>query len=165
MALTREDFITESVQQFLRVQLFSVHKYPEKKITIVESFDPKEFGAKPSPLDTNYIATGFNFDDEGKQAELGSSLKERNYTIEFFVIGQTGTWAKNLAQAIKFSLENEEDLIPLLDITKPDRPRMDTLVVVGVNAEDQPIPKPEPWQQHLWLVTLRVQDAYTERFV
>jgi hypothetical protein len=159
MALTREDFVTESVQAFLRQQLFSVHGYPEDKITIVESFDVSEFNQKPSPLDTNYVATGFNFDDEGRQAELGSSMKERLYTIEFFVIGKSDTWAKGLAQAIKFSLEGEEDLIPLLDITKPERPEMDKLVLIGVNAERQPIADPAPWQKHIWLVTLRAQDT------
>jgi hypothetical protein len=164
MALTREDFVTESVQAFLREQLFNVHGYPEGQIEIVESFDPAELGALPMPLGTNYIATGFNFDDEGRQAELGSSLKERTYTIEFFVIGRDQTWAKGLAQAIKFGLEGEQDLIPLLDIRQSDRPQMDTLVVIGVNAEDQAIPDPAPWQKHIWLVTLRVQDAYVERF-
>lgn len=164
MAITREDFVTESVQAFLRAQLFDVHNYPKEQITIVESFDPKELGSKPVPLDTNYIAAGFNFDDEGRQAELGSNLKERLYTIEFFVVGRDATWGKALAQAIKFSLEGEYDLIPLLDITQEARPQIDTLVVVGVNAEEQPIPNPAPWQEHIWLTTLRVQDAYVDRF-
>lgn len=165
MALTREDFVTESVQAYLRNQLFNVHGYPEDQITIVESFDPKDFGSKPSPLDTNYVATGFNFDDDGRQAELGSNMKERLYTIEFFVVGKDETWGKALAQAIKFSLEGDFDLIPLLDITQETRPQIDTLVVIGVNAEKQPIPKPAPWQEHIWLTTLRVQDAYVDRFV
>jgi hypothetical protein len=164
MALTREDFVTESVQQFLRKQLFDVHGYPGGKIEIVESFDPKDFESKPTPLIKNYVATGYNFDDEGRQAELGSSLKERTYTIEFFVVGMDATWGKALAQAIKFSLESDQDQIPLLDIRVPERPAMDTLVVVGVNAERQPIPKPAPWQEHIWLVTLRVDDAYVDRF-
>ena len=164
MSLTREDFVTESVQAYLREQLFKVHGYPEEQITIVESFDQKDFAAKPTPLDSNYVATGYNFDDQGKQAELGSPLKERTYTIEFFIIGLDATWAKSLAQAIKFSLEGDYNLIPLLDIADPSRPPMDTLVVEGVSAERQPIADPAPWQEHVWLTTLRVADAYFDRF-
>jgi hypothetical protein len=152
------------VQAFLRQQLFNVHGYPRSQIEIVESFDPANFEGKPTPLDMNYVATGYDFDDGGRQAELGSSLKERLYTIEFFVLGKDATWGKALAQAIKFSLESEGDLIPLLDIRERDRPRMDTLVVEYVSAERQPIPRPAPWQEHIWLVTLKVCDIYFDRF-
>lgn len=164
--LTREDFVTESVQQFLRDKLFNAHSYPESQIELLESFDPADFQSKPTPLDVNYIASGYDFDNGGEQAELGSTLKRRIYTIEFFVIGKTDTWAKNLAQAIKFSLEEEGDLIPLLDVEQSpgSRSQIDTLVVLASSADRQPIPDPAPWQRHVWTTTLKVEDTYNERF-
>jgi hypothetical protein len=154
--LTREDFVTQSVDKYLREVLFERHSYDEQGIELLPSFPHDRFDG---PVDKNYVAVGFNFDDGGKQGEMGSNLKHRLYTIEFFIIGKSGTWAKNLAQAVKFALE-ADGTIPLIDVTQPTRPVIDSLVVASVSAEHQPIANPEPWQENIWTCHLRAEDTY-----
>jgi hypothetical protein len=156
MAITREDYVTKSVDTYLKSWL-EAHGYTEDTIEILAAFPHTRFGE--TPLEKSYVATGFSFDDGGRDAEMGSNLKQRLYTIEFFVIGQDETWAKNLAQAVKFTLEQEKT-IPLLDITEPSLPVMDALVLASVSAEHQPVPTPKPWQEHIWTVHARIEDIY-----
>lgn len=155
--VTREQLIEQSVQTFVRKALFDDHGYPNSKIEIMESFPSSRF---QGPLDKNYLAAGFNFDDPGQKIELGSKLTQRVYTIEWFVWGLSDTWGRNLAHAVKFALE-EGDAIPLLDITEPEPwPEIDRLIVLGVNSEDVPIPDPTPAEEHLWRTVVRVEDQY-----
>lgn len=156
MAVTREDFVTQSVDKYLREVIFDRHSYDEEQIELLPSFSNDRF---EGAITKNYIAVGFNFDDGGKPGEMGSNLKHRLYTIEFFVIGKTDVWAKNLAHAVKFALEGDS-IIPLVDITNAEKPVIDALVVASVSAEHQPIAQPEPWQENIWTCHLRVEDTY-----
>jgi hypothetical protein len=156
MAITREDYVTQSVDKYLR-RLLLERGYTEDTIEILPSFPHTRFD--DTPLEKSYVCTGFSFDDGGRDAEMGSNLKERLYTIEFFVIGQDETWAKNLAQAVKFVLGSEKT-IPLLDITDPSLPTIDALIVASASAEHQPIASPKPWQEHIWTVHARIEDFY-----
>jgi hypothetical protein len=156
MALTREDFVTQSVDRYLREVLFERHSYDPAMIELLAAFPHDRFDG---PIDKNYVAVGFNFDDGGHQGEMGSNLKHRLYTIEFFIIGKSNTWAKNLAHAVKFALESD-GTIPLVDVTQPSKPVIDALVVASVSAEHQPISQPEPWQENIWTCHLRVEDTY-----
>lgn len=157
MAITRENFVTQSVKEFLSDVLFNQKGYKADSVEILDSYPHTLFADKP--LDKTYIAVGFNFDDDGRQAEMGSTLKRRLYTIQFFVFGLTPHWAENVANAVKFTLESD-GIIPLLDITQPDKPQADALVVAGVSAEHQPVNNPQPWQENIWTVHLRVEDTY-----
>lgn len=165
MAITREDFVEQSVQTYVRRQLFDVRQLPEDQIEFLESFDDNMFDGEETPR-RNLIASGYDFDDDGKQAELGSSLIRRQYTFEFFVIGISSQWAKNLAQAVKFAVE-QDGLIPLLDITDtasaPDWPEIDRMPLVGVSANRVIVQDPAPWQRHIWITRVRVEDEYDAR--
>lgn len=156
MAITRESYVSRSVDTYL-IRLLAERGYTDDVIEFLESFPHDRFDE--TPLTKTYVAIGYNFDDGGKDAEMGSNLKHRLYTIEFFVIGQSHTWAKNVAQAVKFTLENDKT-IPLLDITQPSLPAIDALVLASVSAEHQPVPSPKPWQEHIWTVHARVEDTY-----
>lgn len=155
MSLTRESYVTRSVEKYLHDRLTS-HGYTSDVIELLDSF-PHE--GIESPLKKTFIAAGFNFDDDGKQAELGSNLKRRVYTIEFFVFGQTAVWASNVANAVKFSLENDQ-IVPIYDVADPAMPQIDAMPVIGVMAHHQPIPAPKPWQEHVWTVLLKIEDCY-----
>lgn len=160
MAVTREQFVMQSTEDYLREQLFVKRGYSEDKVSVKDSFsgDPVE-----TPLTKNWIAAGYNFDDGGKQAEMGSTLVVRVYTIEFFVFGLDSTWGQNLANAVKFSLENDL-AIPIVDITVAERPETDeVLEVLSVSAERQVIQDPADWQRNCWTVHLRAQDFYNAR--
>lgn len=156
MSITREQYVTESVDTYLRAHLTAAG-YAADNVTVLAEFPHTRF--KDNPLDKTYVTAGFDFDDTGKPAEMGSNLKLRMYTIEFFIFGNTSTWGKNVANAVKFSLENE-GIIPLLDISQPSRPVIDALVVAGVSAQKEPIAQPLPWQENAWTVRLRVEDTY-----
>jgi hypothetical protein len=156
MALTREQYVTESVDAFLRANLTAA-SYTADNVEVAAEFPHTRF--KDNPLDKTYVTAGFDFDDTGKPAEMGSNLKLRLYTIEFFVFGKTQTWGKNVAGAVKFSLERD-GVIPLLDIADPARPQIDALVVAGVSSQEEEANNPLPWQENVWTVRLRVEDTY-----
>ncbi len=159
MAITREDYVEQSVQTYARRQLFDVRNYPEEQIEFLEAFDDNMFDRQD--INKNYVASGYDFDDDGKQAELGSDLIRRQYSFEFFVIGISSVWGKNIAQAIKFSLE-QDGIIPLLDIADadaaPDWPQIDALVLIGVTSNRVVVQDPAPWQKHIWITRVRVED-------
>lgn len=149
--------MTESVQRYAEAALIG-HGYLPTDVTMLESFPYSYIG----PLEKNLVATGFDFDNEGAQAELGSDLKVRLYTVSFIVFGKTQTWAKNIAHAIKFALD-AESTIPLLDITIAGTPEIDRLVLIGVSAERQIVTDPDPFQENVWSCTARVEDTYYAR--
>lgn len=167
MAVTREDYVEQSVQTYLRRRLFNSvgdggKGYPEAMIEFIDSFSDDMFGTDEH-VSKNYIAGGYDFDDNGKAGELGSDLITRLYTMEFFTVGISSVWARTIAQGIKFSLETD-GIIPLLDIedtdAAPDWPQIDSLVLVGVSANRTIVQDPAPWQRHLWVTTVRVEDTY-----
>lgn len=156
--ITREAYVEQSVEDFVRHQLFTVRGYPPEQVELLDAF-PYERMEREKQLDKNYVACGFNFDNQGQAAELGSDLKTRRYTLEFFVFGLTGIWAKTLANAIKFAVDINPT-VPLLDVEQPDRPEFDRLVVIGTRAEHQPIANPPPWQRNVWITYVEVEDIY-----
>jgi hypothetical protein len=68
-------------------------------------------------------------------------------------------WAENLAHAVKFAVDRDES-IPLLDISDPAMPEIDTLEVLSASAEHQPVPRPRPWERYVWVTTIKVADDY-----
>lgn len=150
--------VEQSVQDYVR-QALTDRGYPPAQVSFVDSFP---YGLQS--LTKNLIASGFSFDDEGEQAEMGSDLKRRVYTVQFIVIGLTNTYAKNLANVIKFAVERD-GFIPLKDISQAGSPELDRLIVNGASAERQLIADPEPWQQYIWTATAAVEDVYNASLV
>lgn len=157
--ISREDLIEQSVTEWVREQIFTVRAYPTSQVDLVESYP-----YKMRELDKNIIALGFNFDDNGEQAEMGSDLKRRVYTIEHFVFGKTNTYARNLANVLKFALD-VAGTIPLLDIAQDPPVEIDRLMVIGVRAERQVVNNPEPWEEFVWTTTLQLEDVYVASLV
>lgn len=155
--VTREELIEGSLIQYAREGLLA-RGFPQEDWKMLESYP---YGIQKLE-GVNLIAAGFSFDDGGRQAELGSNLKERQHTAEFFVFGLTNTWARNLANAIKFTLESDENgMVPLRDVTvQPDLPIIDYLYLDTVFSHRQPLPDPEPWQEFTWITTVKVTDFY-----
>jgi hypothetical protein len=155
--IQREDKVERSVERFLKEQM-AAQGYPDKQVSFMESFDVTEFeDGVPS---TNYIATGFNFDDGGAEAEAGSTLTIKTVTIEFFIIAKDATWGRNLKNAIVTSFE-EDKRVPLWDFGEvEDPPLIDYLPVLTVTGQREPIPDPAPWQRFVWTALLRLEDEY-----
>lgn len=153
--ITREQQVEESVNLLVRAAL-TERGFPGESWEMVDSYP---YGLEK--LDNNLIACGFTFDDGGKQFEIGSNMKERKYTIEFFIFAKTNTLGKNFANAIKFTIENDE-AIPLYDVTQqPPQATGEWMALDSVHARRQPVPDPEPWQEFTWYVCCTVTDWYT----
>jgi hypothetical protein len=158
--VTREEMVEQSVSDYLREQIFTVRGYPPGRVELVEAFTESKFGT--GALAKNYLAIGFNFDDGGVPAELGSDLLRRQYVIEVWVIGLSAAEGRNLANAVRDSMESEA-ILPLKDINDVAAPVIDYLMVDPVRAQRQPVPEPKPWQEFLWIVTIPVLDEYHAR--
>lgn len=160
MALTREDFVVQSVEEYLKARLLARGYKKDDQFVLLDSWT----GEAITPFDKNHIAAGYDFDDGGRAAELGSSLVRRIYTIEFIVLGITPTWGRNLAQGIKFSLEFD-GMIPIADITQPHPHPLtqEILTVESVSAQRVPVKDPADWERNAWTVSLKVEDVYDAR--
>jgi hypothetical protein len=157
--ITREELVEESVEMYLREQILTVRGYPSARVEFTDAFVERRLDAL-TKIDKNYLAIGFNFDDGGTPAELGSDLVRRTYTIEVWVIGTDVASGRNLANAVRDAAENDTGLIPLRDIREPGAPVIDYLLVDTVRAARQPVADPRPWQEALWIVHVPVVDEY-----
>lgn len=153
--VTREQKVEQSVQDFAKAVL--VEKgWTKDRLEVLDEFPYERF---KDTLDKTYVAFGFNFDDEGSAAEMGSDLKKRIYTLEFFVFGRSPLEAKSVANQIKFALDADQ-IVPLKDIGEVGAPVIDSLVVVGCKAEKMIVQDPAPYQESVWTTTCRVEDIY-----
>lgn len=161
MAVTREDYVVQSVEEYLKTRLAERGYKKDDQFILLDTYTG---GSLPSPLSKTHIAAGFDFDDGGQAAELGSSLIKRLYTIEFIVFGITATWGRNLAQAIKFSLEHD-GAIPIVDIAQPAPHPLtqEAIVVDSVSAQRVPVNDPADYERYVWTVSLKVEDVYDAR--
>lgn len=155
--IDRETIIERSVEGYLRNQLYTVRSYPQDRVVMLDAYPDDQRMTKP--LDKNYVAIGWSADDGGRQAELGSALKRRLYTFDFYVFGTSRVWGKNLASVIRFSLESDQS-IDLIDPT-------DGATVIGhvdvefVSAQQAVVRNPRPWEENCWITRLRVEDFYS----
>lgn len=158
MAISRQQIIEQSVQDYLRAKL-GTHGIPADAVTMLDAFEYGQFDDRP--LDKEYVAAGFNYDKGAKPLELGSTLAQRTHVLEFWVFATTPQRGKALAGTIRDSLD-DEGLIPLLDYNASGNPIMDYLQVEdpGPRAQRQIHPQPKPWQENAWTVTLPVIDTF-----
>lgn len=154
--IDRETVIERSVDSYLRGQLYGVRGYPPDKVDILDAYPTNT--QMTMPLDKNYIAIGWSTDDGGRQAELGSALKRRVYTFDFYVFGINRVWAKNLASVIRFSLESDQ-VIALLD-PSDGVTVIDHVDVDYVSSQQAVTRTPRPWEENCWITRLRVEDYY-----
>jgi hypothetical protein len=153
--ITRQTLIAASVDAHLRSELFNRLEYPESQVEVLESFPHDVFDG---PLDHSYIAYGFDVDDGGAAGEMGSDLVVRVHDAEIFVFAHSPAFGRNLGPTIRDTFDVRT--IPLLDVREQGRPEIDRLVVESASADRQPIPDPKPWEENVWLVTVRLSDEY-----
>lgn len=153
--ITREQIVVESVNMLVRNALAA---YPSSMWEMLPSYPYNLEKLEPN---TAKIACGFTFDDGGHLFELGSNMKQRAYTIEFFIFGATLTLAQNMSDAIKFAIEQDQ-VIPIYDITQvPAALNGEWMELDHVHSRRQPVPDPEPWQEFTFYVAAQVTDWYT----
>lgn len=172
--ITREDMVVQSVEDYLFAGMLT-RGYPMERdlgkdairdgavyapTTKVVYMDAFPYGRFEGALDMNYISSGFNFDDGGQQAELGSTLKRRIYSTEFFCFGTTPKWAENLANAL-VSIIDSDQIVPLKDIGGTGAV-IDALIVEtgGSQAMRVTVNQPRPWEENLWRAQFKLLDEY-----
>lgn len=152
--IEREQLVAQSVFDFAKGALDGAG-YADV-VEWLESFTGK---LRETTLTRNYVAAGYE-DSDGKGGECGSDLIVRDYVFEFFVFAQTSTHGQNIAGAIRKAIE-AAGLIPLLDYGQAGNPVVDQLLLLEPpSSARQPIPDPEPWEQHVWICTVNLQDSY-----
>lgn len=159
MAINRETLVEQSVEIYGKLRLAD-KGWEEKRLVILDSFPFTESDFDGDVSEKSYLAFGFNFDDSGRAAEMGSDLTTRVYTLEFFVFAKDNDTAKAIANDLKFSIDTDQ-IIPLVDLNDKDLPQMDSLIVNGVSAKRVLVEDPEPFQENVWLVVARVEDTYS----
>jgi hypothetical protein len=153
--ITRQESVEQSVQDYVRDGL-TTRGFPMPQIELKDAFEQREFDG---PLDKEYVAMGFNFDDGGQVLELGSNLRQYSHTIEIFVMATTPDRGSGLGYAIREILEGA-DRLPLKDVSQSGQPVIDQLYIDPVSVERQPIPDPDPWEENVWLLRVPVIDEY-----
>lgn len=156
MAVNRERKVEESVQIYAKAALVA-KGWTEGRLGFMEVFPYDSFDGDLAAK--SFLAWGFNFDDEGSAAEMGSDLLTRVYTLEFFVFGKDEDAAKAIANDLKFSIDTDS-VIPVLDIGEPNPAEVGSMLVAGVKAAKVLVDDPKPFQEHVWLTTARVEDEY-----
>lgn len=156
--VVREDIVEASVFLFIQAGI-AARGFPANMIGYKESFNTNLF---ESTIDKSWIAPGFHMNDGGHLWEIGSNLRRKVYTFEYWVIGLNAAQGKNLAHAVSEIVETQL-IIPLLDITQP----MPYPVIGSLESAENPAsvtramaPDPLPWQQHLYTAHIPVLDFY-----
>lgn len=156
--IDRQSMIEQSVTDYVRAGLVERGYAEGQHFSIAETFPYTVSPEGGVDLSHSWIAIGFNSDQDGEAAEMGSGLWRRPYIFEFFVFGATTTWARNLAQHIKFILEDA--WVPLKDLDAEGTPEIDQLEVLGATADRQIVPDPLPFQEHVWSASATIEDVY-----
>lgn len=156
----RQKLIEQSLQDFVEDAL-AAQDFPMPQIEMLDLFEQRDFG--DSPIDKEYVALGYNFDEGGAPAELGTNLRRYRHIIEIFVIATAAARGQSLAYAIRDTLEGAER-VPLKDVTQAAQPVIDVLLIDPVSAERQAIPDPEPWEEFVWLLRAPIIDEFDPSF-
>jgi hypothetical protein len=158
--ITREDLIEQSVTNFVRDGL-TAFEYVPRIADVREAFPaPAE---RDTTLSKTQVALGFNFDDGGRLAELGSDLTEFMHTAEVWVFGRTQAEGRNTANAIR-AIVLTADTIPLIDVRDNSRPVIDQLIKPerqAVVVARQIAADPRPWDRFVWTATIKLEDTYS----
>lgn len=159
MSVTRERKVEQSVQDWVLNKMRTEYDLPEANVVMLDSFPYNRFDG---PLDKTYVSMGFNFDPGSRPAEMGSTLRSRDLTIEFYVFGNTEGWGELVANSIKAAIEDDFS-IPLLDYGVSQTPPIIGFLEVtdnGASSERAPIRDPKPWEENIFIVRVKVQDTY-----
>jgi hypothetical protein len=160
--ILREDMVELSILRKIKQGLpaFGYILAPEAGATleVKEAFPTPEERTKELTITT--LAFGFNIDDGGREAELGSTLTEYRHTLMAWIFGLEPRFARQVAQSIKHILRDSDDSVPLLNFEEEGEPQIDTLRIDKVQVQHQANSSQRPWDQYVWTSTAVVCDTY-----
>jgi hypothetical protein len=111
-------------------------------------------------LNITTLAFGFNIDDGGEPAELGSTLTKYVHTMVCWVFATEPRFGRRLAHTIKNIARRNNDVIPLFDFNQNPAVQIDALNVMRAQTQHQVNQSPRPWDQYVWTTSVAVRDIY-----
>jgi hypothetical protein len=110
-------------------------------------------------LEITTLAFGFNIDDGGEPAEMGSTLTKYVHTLVCWVFATDPTFGRRLAHTIKHVVRQDNDHIPLYDFNQqPDSPVIDMLTVMRAQTRHEVNSSERPWDRFVWTTSVSVLD-------
>lgn len=139
---------------------------PAPNVVIREAFPTPDERAQELVATT--LAFGFNQDDGGQPAEMGSSLTRYVHTLTAWVFALEPRFGRKVAYAIQHVCRVNAnpyglpDTIPLLDFNADPQnpPQIDTLLTLGVQVDHQGNNSVRPWDRYVWTCNINVRDTY-----
>jgi hypothetical protein len=155
--IAREDIIEQSIFDYVKTGLVT-SGYEESLVIVRDAFPSPE--ERSTTLRTTTVAIGFNFDDGGSQAELGSELIVYVHNVEFWTFGITPKLGRNVAGVIRHILR-QDDGVPLKDYGAVGSPVIDRLQLLDrVVVQRQINAAPRAWDMNVWTTMARFEDYY-----
>jgi hypothetical protein len=133
---------------------------PAPNVIVRESFPTPD--ERETPLSATTLAFGFNVDDGGEQAELGSTLTKYVHTLTAWIFALEPRFGRKVAYAIQHVCRVNLDLIPLLDFNADPAspPQIDALNTLLVQVEHMGNNSVRPWDKYVWCAHINVRDCY-----
>lgn len=161
--LIREELVEASVMRAITQGL------PDYGYTLANGNDPASGNvyvreAFPTPderteeLKVTTLAFGFNIDDGGQAAELGSNLTRYVHTLICWVFATEPKFGRRLAHIVKSVVRRNLDVLPLYDFNADGDPQIDTLFVMKAQTRHEVNQSPRPWDRYVWTTAVSVQD-------
>lgn len=106
------------------------------------------------------LAFGFDIDDGGVPAELGSTLTKYVHTLTAWVFATEPEFGEQVASSIKHIMRRADDAVPIYDYNQESNPQIDTDMIESVQTQHQANNSPRPWDQYVWTTAIKIQDYY-----
>lgn len=134
---------------------------PGANILLREAFPtPEERGQE---LTITTLAFGFNIDDGGREAEMGTNLTRYDHTLTCWTFGLEPRFTRRVAHTIKNIARRNLDMIPLYDFNQSNDPQIAALQVERTQVRHEINNSPRPWDQYVYTTALVVRDyAYPQ---
>jgi hypothetical protein len=160
--ILREDLVEMSVLRKLKEALpeygYILSPEPKADLLVKEMFPTPE--ERTAELKINTLAFGFNIDDGGREAEMGSTLTEYKHTLVAWVFGMEPRIARQIANSVKHIMRRSDDAIPLLNFAAEGNPQIDVLRTDKCQVMHQGNNSQRPWDQYVWTATTVLTDTY-----
>lgn len=161
--LIREELVEASVMRAVRAglpdyayQLATGNDPTTGDVYVREAFPTPEERAEE--LNVTTLAFGFNIDDGGTPAELGSNLTTYVHTLVCWVFATEPRFGRRLAHTLKHLVRRDLDVLPLYDFNQDGDPRIDSLVVMKAQTRHEVNQSPRPWDRYVWTTSIAVRD-------
>lgn len=158
--LIREELVELSVLRHIRLGLpdygYVLSPDPDANVVVREAFPSPEERTQELTLTT--LAFGFNIDDGGEPAEMGSNLTRYVHTLICWTFALDPRFGRRVAHTVKNIVRRNLDIIPLIDFNQDTEPAIDTLNVMRTQVRHEVNNSPRPWDQYVWTTAIAVRD-------